>query len=116
MFSRYRKDQEPENILDNFPAQITETDIFEDFSDEELIVEDPKQIVEIAEKFSTIFTPYFFVLVGLFLYKENTFLGGILLAIGAFSLLKISWQDIGSFLLGLKSFLGLSKSPDETID
>jgi hypothetical protein len=51
------------------------------------------EIVTIVEKISNILSPYFIVLVGLFLYKNNVFLGTILIIVGILSLLKISWKD-----------------------
>ncbi|MGK7942864.1 MAG: hypothetical protein AB4058_00160 [Microcystaceae cyanobacterium] len=52
------------------------------------------EVVMIVEKISNILSPYFIVLVGLFLYKNNVFLGTILIIVGIWSLLKISWNDL----------------------
>ncbi|VEP11761.1 conserved hypothetical protein [Hyella patelloides LEGE 07179] len=59
-----------------------------------------------ADKISWIASPYFIAIVGLFLYKENFFLGTILIAVGILSLLRISAKDVALFLGWLKDFLG----------
>jgi hypothetical protein len=65
------------------------------------------EVVNIVEKISGILSPYFIVLVGLFLYEDNFLIGIILIALGIFSLLKISWQDMGEFIQKAKQILGL---------
>ncbi len=65
-------------------------------------VEQP-EVVKIVEKISGIVSPYFIVIVGLSLYDENFFLGLVLIVIGIFSLLKISWSDIFEFFLEVKN-------------
>lgn len=123
MFSRSRKDQEPQDSLETLPSGVSEAGLFDDFDDEQMQGIDSltgqnqtqPEVVQVVEKISSILSPYFIVLVGLFLYKENVFIGTILISIGILSLLKVSWQDISYFLEGLKNFLGLGKSPDDTI-
>ena len=66
------------------------------------------ETVKIVEKISQILSPYFIVLVGLFLYGDNFFLGVILIAIGILSLLKISWADINQFIEKIKTLLSSS--------
>lgn len=63
------------------------------------------EVVTIVEKISGILSPYFIVLVGLFLYKNNVFLGTILIIVGILSLLKISWRDITSLWKNLQNTL-----------
>jgi hypothetical protein len=106
MFSRYRKDTEPEEIVDSTAEEI--------FSDPEDLITAQPEIVEVVEKISVILSPYFIVLVGLLLYKENVYIANSLILIGILSLLKISWGDIIGFFEGLKNFLG--RAPDDTID
>lgn len=62
----------------------------------ELITESEAQpdVVKLVEKISGILSPYFIVIVGLYLYENNFFLGTILILLGMFSLLKISYEDI----------------------
>ena len=66
------------------------------------------EVVKIVEKISGIVSPYFIVIVGLSLYDENFFLGLLLITVGIFSLLKISWSDIFEFFIGIKSFFSSS--------
>ena len=114
MFNRYRREREPENIIDNFPAAITETELLSSFTEEERQLEPQPEIVEVVEKISIIFSPYFFVLVGLVLYRENFYLANALILLGTISLLKISWRDVSSFFNGFKNILGLGSSSDDT--
>lgn len=65
--------------------------------------------VNVVEKISEIISPYFIVVVGLFLYDDNFFLGISLIAVGILSLLKISLKDIGELINTLKKSLGLNK-------
>ena len=115
MFSRSRRDPDEREIIDNSER----LEILNDFNDEDVQVleslPDEPEIVQIVEKISGILSPYFIVLVGLLLHKETGFIGTVLIFIGILSLLKISWQDIAYFIEGFKSFLGLGKSPDDTI-
>ncbi len=110
MFDRYRRDVEPEEIIDSSSGQIVEKDLFCD--PEDLIKGEP-EIVEVVEKISGILSPYFIVLVGLLLYKQNFYIANTLIVIGILSLLKISWGDIIGFFQGLKKFL--ARVPDDTI-
>ncbi|MDJ0570546.1 MAG: hypothetical protein QNJ53_16085 [Pleurocapsa sp. MO_192.B19] len=68
--------------------------------------ENKNELTLTVEKISRIVSPYFVVVVGLALYKNNFLIGTILIVVGIFSLLKISTKDIGNFLDWLKSFLG----------
>jgi hypothetical protein len=52
------------------------------------------EIVTIVEKISGILSPYFIVVVGLFLYDSNIFIGTVLILLGILSLLNISYRDI----------------------
>lgn len=67
------------------------------------------EIVYIFERISQILSPYFLVIVGASLYKENFLIGIILLTIGVASLLKISFKDILVWFENLKNFLGLNQ-------
>ena len=66
------------------------------------------ELINNAEKISRIVAPYFIAIVGLSLYKDNFFMGTILIAIGMLSLLKVSAKDVAAFLEWLKDFLGFS--------
>ncbi|MFN9173923.1 MAG: hypothetical protein ACK58N_05250 [Synechocystis sp.] len=56
--------------------------------------DDAPESVKVVEKISQILSPYFIVLVGLFLYDNNFLIGTTLIFIGIFSLLQLSWQDL----------------------
>ena len=62
------------------------------------------EIVNVIEKISSILSPYFIVLVGLFLYENNFFIGTLLIFVGIFSLLKLSWKDIKILLDQIQKF------------
>ena len=61
------------------------------------------------EKISHIIAPYFTVLVGLYLYKSNFWLGFLFIGLGMLALLKISIADIKKAIVTIKSFLGLQE-------
>ena len=76
----------------------TKTDLNNDLSSSPIPdnVMDKKQIqtVKLVEKISGILSPYFIVLVGLYLSDDSFLIGFVLIVIGILSLLKISLQDI----------------------
>lgn len=61
------------------------------------------------EKISRIIAPYFTVLVGLYLYKSNFWLGFLFIGLGMLALLKISIADIQKAIAAIKSFFGLQE-------
>jgi hypothetical protein len=61
------------------------------------------------EKISRIIAPYFTVLVGLYLYKSNFWIGFLFIGLGMLALLKISIADVKKAIAGIKSFLGLQE-------
>jgi hypothetical protein len=68
--------------------------------------------VGIVEKISGILSPYFIVLVGLYLYDDNFLFGTVLILIGIVSLLKISYGDLVKWFEDLKKFLGYGNPSD----
>jgi hypothetical protein len=66
------------------------------------------ELVNTVERISRIVSPYFIVLVGLFLYEDNFLMGTVLIAIGILSLLKVSWQDITAVFDRLKKVINKS--------
>ncbi len=62
------------------------------------------ELVKVVEKISGIFSPYFIVLVGLFLYDDNLWVGTALIFVGIFTLLKLSWADIQALIDKVKQF------------
>jgi hypothetical protein len=110
MFGRTPKENKPSDPSDLLDSMMSsqlakaeekskELDIFD--SEEE--IEEQSEIVRNVENISGIVSPYFIVIVGLFLYERNFLIGTILIAIGILSLLKISWEDILNFIETIKS-------------
>lgn len=66
-------------------------------------IEQP-QIVKVVEKISGILSPYFIVIVGLYLYDNNFLFGSILILIGILSLLKVSYDDVMQWIEQIKNF------------
>ncbi|MBL1210926.1 hypothetical protein [Geminocystis sp. GBBB08] len=65
--------------------------------------------VKLVEKISSILSPYFVVIVGLYLYDNNFLFGTILILVGILSLLKISYEDIGGWGEKIKSIFNQNK-------
>ncbi|MGK7933163.1 MAG: hypothetical protein AB4041_17260 [Microcystaceae cyanobacterium] len=86
--------EEFQEIMANVSPEESESDDTEITSAISPMNQTNPEIVTIVEKISNILSPYFIVLVGLFLYKSNVFLGTILIIVGILSLLKISWKDM----------------------
>ena len=108
--------QSPKNIDDNDTSDL-ESILFSQESEQseiDMTIDDTKltlsnsyaqpEVVNIVEKISGILSPYFIVLVGLFLYENNFFIGTLLIFVGIFSLLKLSWKDITLVLDKVQSF------------
>ncbi len=66
-------------------------------------------LVITVEKISKIISPYFVALLGLYLYRDNGLFGTILITIGMITLLKISSQDVISFVVRVRNILGLNE-------
>jgi hypothetical protein len=64
----------------------------------------PPELVKLVEKISGILSPYFIVIVGLYLYEDNFFFGSILILVGILSLLKVSYEDIWGWIGKIKDF------------
>jgi hypothetical protein len=60
--------------------------------------------VTVTEKISKILSPYFIVLVGLFLYDRNGFIGFILVGAGVISILGFSWSNLPKVVEEVKKF------------
>lgn len=123
MFSKSNKETKEQGKLESqdFPAPSKEEMPTSSYSkppigtdNEELIEVETEQptTVSIVEKISAILSPYFIVLVGLYLYDDNFLFGTVLILIGIISLLKISYQDLVKWFEYLKKFLGYDSSND----
>ncbi len=99
MFSKNKPDKNPVNTaeIENLVNQ-NDNDLF----DTELEEVDSPLVVKLVEKISGILSPYFIVIVGLYLYDDNFLFGSILILIGTLSLLKISYEDIGQWVEKIK--------------
>jgi hypothetical protein len=62
------------------------------------------ELVTVTEKISKILSPYFIVLVGLFLYDRNGFIGFILVGAGVVSILGFSWSNLPKVIEEVKKF------------
>jgi len=94
-----------ESILFSQESERSETDMAIDDTELNLSKSNPQpEIVNVVEKISGILSPYFIVLVGLFLYENNFFIGTLLIFVGIFSLLKLSWKDIKGVLDQIQNF------------
>jgi hypothetical protein len=62
------------------------------------------ELIKLVEKISGILSPYFVVIVGLYLYEDNFFFGTILVLTGILSLLKVSYEDIWLWIDKVKGF------------
>lgn len=62
-----------------------------------------QSLIKLVEKISSILSPYFIVIVGLYLYDNNFLFGSILILIGILSLLKISYEDIWKWVEKIKN-------------
>lgn len=88
-------------IMNNNPESLTP----------ELPIEQ-QSMVKLVEKISGILSPYFIVIVGLYLYDNNFLFGSILILVGILSLLKISYEDIWGWIEKIKSLF----SQDNTLN
>jgi hypothetical protein len=112
MFGKPPKETNPSNITDLQDALLSSQPSLEvqEKKDRDLLSQanlDKSETVNTIDKISGILSPYFIVLVGLFLYEDNVLVGTLLIAIGILSLLKVSWKDIGKFFEKIKKLLGL---------
>lgn len=104
MFSKNNPDKNPVNTTEM--ENLTNQD-HNDLFDTELEEVDSPPVVKLVEKISGILSPYFIVIVGLYLYDNNFLFGSILILIGTLSLLKISYEDIWQWIEKIK---GMFKS------
>jgi hypothetical protein len=115
MFSNLPPEESSSDLSDViFPKQESLTENRDDTEVSRAIKAIPPETqletVKVVEKVSSILSPYFIVLVGLFLYQDNFLFGSILIITGILSLLKISWTDIVNAIDKIKTNLN---SPDD---
>lgn len=104
MFSKNNPEKNPLHSpeMENLSNQDND-DLF-DTQMEEI---DTPPVVKLVEKISGILSPYFIVIVGLYLYDDNFLFGSILILIGILSLLKVSYEDVWQWIEKIK---GIFKS------
>lgn len=73
------------------------------------LTENNPEIVNVMEKISSIISPYFIAIVGLYLYDRNIIIGFLLITIGMISLLKLTFKDIEELLSKIKNFFSLKE-------
>ncbi|MEB3175243.1 MAG: hypothetical protein VKN60_08705 [Cyanobacteriota bacterium] len=93
--------QEQESALMEADPEMNSEDTELTFSPKQ---EPAPEIVAVVEKISGILSPYFIVLVGLFLYDRNVLIGAVLIFVGIFTLLKLSWRDLQTLVDKAKAF------------
>ncbi|ELR99294.1 hypothetical protein [Gloeocapsa sp. PCC 73106] len=75
------------------------------------------EVVTVVEKISAVISPYFIVLVGLYLYDNDSWfsflLGVVLIITGVLSILKISGNDLNNFWAWVKKTLGYDNETEE---
>lgn len=98
----------PETALDLEPQLNNDLEIFPE-STITRPQEPVPEVVNVVDKISGILSPYFIVIVGLYLYKDNFLIGFTLITVGIFSLLKISLKDVGRWIEGILSFFGFKE-------
>lgn len=100
MFSKNNPENNPTNSseIENLSSQDND-----DLLTNQLEEVDVPPVVKLVEKISGILSPYFIVIVGLYLYDNNFLFGSILILVGTLSLLKISYEDIGQWIEKIKS-------------
>ncbi|WP_017306682.1 hypothetical protein [Spirulina subsalsa] len=62
-------------------------------------------LVNTVSQLSGIVSPYFIVLVGLYIYNSNFWIGIVLVGVGIVSLFKISLSDVERWIEGIKKLL-----------
>lgn len=114
MFSKGNKESKTDanpNVENFVPTNSTNMDIDESSIPIPDNVMDKEQIqrVKLVEKISSILSPYFIVIVGLYLSDDSFLIGFVFIVVGILSLLKISLQDIIALINKAKGAIGGEK-------
>ena len=113
MFSNYDSEPQKNNNPEIEDLMMTNPNISEENMTLESEREQP-QAVKLVERISGIVSPYFIVLVGLYLYEKNFLVATILIVVGILSLLKISYQQVVKWFGQVKTYLfGEDDRPEE---
>jgi hypothetical protein len=107
MFSKPPREPNPPEVKDLQEVMFSikqnlETD--EDKTEINIVELPPPEVVTVVENISKILSPYFIVLVGLFLYDRNGFIGFLLIGTGILAILGISLKDVNKLIEVGKKF------------
>jgi len=91
------------NQEEKIPTLQEEKEVMMENNSDTLLPNEQQSIVKLVEKISGILSPYFIVIVGLYLYDNNFLFGSILILVGILSLLKISYEDIIGWIDNIKN-------------
>lgn len=108
MFSKPKKEDLSDDNPELSPLPMSETSQQQKTALSRQTESEKSELVNTVERISLIVSPYFIVLVGLFLYEDNFLMGTVLIVIGILSLLKVSWQDITVVFERLKKAINKS--------
>jgi hypothetical protein len=70
----------------------------------EIVASPQPEVVTVVEKISQILSPYFIVLVGVFLYDRNGFISFLLIGTGVLSILGVSLKNVPQLTKEVKNF------------
>jgi hypothetical protein len=107
MFGKPSKEPNPPEVKDLQEVMFSikqnlEPD--EDKTEINIVELPPPEVVTVVENISKILSPYFIVLVGLFLYDRNGFIGFLLIVTGVLAILGVSLKDINKLVEEGKKF------------
>ena len=115
MFSKSNSEPQKNNTPEIEDLMIPNPNLSEEKMTLESEPEQP-QLVKLVEKISGILSPYFIVIVGLYLYDDNFLFGTILIVLGILSLLKVSYQEVGQWVEQIKSLFKSFISNDKPVN
>jgi hypothetical protein len=103
MFSKSNQESQKINQPEIEDLILSDSNVGEDKMMTES-AQQPPELVKLVEKISGIVSPYFIVIVGLYLYENNFLLGSILIVVGILSLFKVSYEDVWGWIQKIKGF------------
>ena len=107
MFGKPGKEPNPPEVKDLQEVMFSIKQNLEpdqDKTDINLVETPPPEVVTVVENISKILSPYFIVLVGLFLYDRNSFIGFLLVFTGVLAIFGVSLKDINKLIEEGKKF------------
>jgi hypothetical protein len=107
MFGKPAKEPNPPEVKDLQEVMFSIKQNLEpdqDKTDINLVETPTPEVVTVVENISKILSPYFIVLVGLFLYDRNSFIGFLLVFTGVLAIFGVSLKDINKLFKEGKKF------------